>query len=98
MPERNAIGHTQARFKQAGVGTKRILERKYLSKNAHRTHRTERTGRTCVWVWMWACARVCGGVLEEGQGLQVSRDRITKGRIGEREREGRRGAGWWWGR
>jgi hypothetical protein len=35
--EMNAIGHTPARFKRAGVGTNGILECKYLSKNAHRT-------------------------------------------------------------
>ena len=34
-PERNAIGHTPARFKRTGVGTNGILECKFLSENAH---------------------------------------------------------------
>jgi hypothetical protein len=34
-PERNAIGHTPARFKRAGVGTNGILECKLLPENAH---------------------------------------------------------------
>jgi hypothetical protein len=37
MPERNAIGHTPARFKRAGVGTNGILECKFMSENAQRT-------------------------------------------------------------
>jgi hypothetical protein len=37
QPERNAIGHTLAGLKLAGVGTNGILECKFLSQNEHRT-------------------------------------------------------------
>jgi hypothetical protein len=37
-PERNAIGHTPARFKRSRRGTNSSLECKFLSKVAHRTY------------------------------------------------------------
>jgi hypothetical protein len=48
--ERNAIGHTHARLKQAGVGSNGILECKLMFKTEHRACTVSScwTKRSCV--------------------------------------------------